>query len=284
MTAIAPPPLTALYVPGDRPDRVRSALGSGADVVIIDLEDAVAASRKVEARQGLREALTPMPDGVSVQVRVNARDSEWHEDDLASLAGLPTAVGVRLPKVESPADVEAVAAALPGRDIHVLIESALGVERAFDVALAGIATLGLGEADLRSQLGLAAGREGEAGLLWIRSRIVVAAAAAGLPAPLMSAYANVADLEGLAESCASGHAMGMVGRSAIHPRQLPVIEAAFAPTEQEVARAREILQRVGEAAANGVGTVVLADGTFLDIAMVNAAHRTVGLAGRGAGS
>lgn len=271
-------PLTALYVPGDRPDRVQKALAAGADVVIVDLEDAVAPSRKAEARAAL-DAMGSV-GRIGIQVRVNGRGSTWHDADIDAVAALPRDVGVRVPKVESAADVEAVAQRMPGRPIHALIESALGVERAFEIASAGVGTIALGEADLRSQLGLARGLAGEPGLQWARSRLVNAAAAAGIAAPMMSVYADVADAGGLATSCALGRSLGFVGRAAIHPAQLAVIEAAFTPTHDEVARAREIVSRVSQAVADGVGTVVLDDGTFLDIAMVASARRTLALADR----
>ena len=271
--------LTALYVPGDRPDRVAKALAAGADIVIVDLEDAVAPSSKDLARNALGEALTGRDaGGPAVQVRVNAAGSPWHDDDLAAVAALDGEVGVRVPKVESAAQVADIASRVPGRPIHALIESAMGVERAFEIASAGVASIALGEADLRSQLGLPRGVAGEPGLAWTRSRIVNAAAAAALPAPQMSVYTDVRDLDGLAASCAGGRALGFLGRTAIHPAQLPVIRAAFTPSPEEVARAREIVERVGSAAADGSGTVVLADGTFLDVAMLAQARRTLALA------
>lgn len=278
--------VTALYVPGDRPDRIAKALRAGTDTVIVDLEDAVAPARKHEARDalsGLADAMAAAAaDGSSpgVQVRVNARGSEWHEPDISALAALPDAVGVRLPKTQSPGDVAALRVALPGREIHALLESALAVERAFEIASAGVASLALGEADLRAELGVPAGRDGEEGLRWARSRLVNAAAAAGLPAPLMSVYADVADLDGLASSCREGRMLGFGGRTAVHPRQLAVIDEVFAPTAEEVARAEEVVRRVGAAAADGTGTVVLDDGTFLDIAMVRAAERVLARAHR----
>ena len=271
-------PLTALYVPGDRPDRWEKAVATGADIVIIDLEDAVAPSRKDGARAGLA-ALRPVSDTM-FQVRVNARGTGWYEADLEAVAALPADIGVRVPKVQSADDVEALAEQIDGRAIHALIESALGVERAFEIANAGVRSIGLGEADLRSQLGLARGPDGAPGLLWARSRVVNAAAAAGIAAPMMSVYADVADLDGLVVSCAAGRALGFIGRAAIHPAQLAPIEAAFTPTPEEVARAREVITRVATAAADGVGTVVLDDGTFLDVAMVDSARRTIALAER----
>jgi citrate lyase subunit beta/citryl-CoA lyase len=271
-------PLTALYVPGDRPDRWEKAIATGADVVIIDLEDAVAPRRKDEARASL--ALSRPVTAAALQVRINARGSAWYDADVDAVAALPADVGVRVPKVQSAGEVEALAERIGGRAIHALIESALGVERAFEIASAGVASIGLGEADLRSQLGLARGPAGEPGLLWARSRIVYAAAAAGIASPMMSVYADVADVDGLAVSCASGRALGFVGRTAIHPAQLATIVAAFTPTTEEVARAREVISRVSAAAADGIGTVVLDDGTFLDVAMIESAQRTVALAER----
>jgi citrate lyase subunit beta/citryl-CoA lyase len=278
--------VTALYVPGDRPDRIGKALRSGADAVIIDLEDAVAPAHKreaLDALSGLADAMTAAASegaAPAVQVRVNARGSQWHEADLAAVAALPDAVGVRLPKTQSPEDVAALRAALPGRDIHALLESALAVERAFQIASHGVASLALGEADLRAELGVPAGREGEDGLRWARSRLVNAAAAAGLPAPLMSVYAHVADLDGLESSCREGRTLGFGGRTAVHPRQLAVIDEVFTPTVEEVARAEEVIRRVGAAAADGSGTVVLEGGAFLDIAMVRGAERVLAMARR----
>lgn len=267
-------PLTLLYVPADRPDRVAKALASSADAVLVDLEDAVAPSRKGEARENAGLALAA---GVSrpVQVRINRRSTPWHAEDVALLGVLPSSVGARVPKVESIAEVQELADALPGRALHLLVESALGVERAFELATASpqVASIGLGEADLRSDLRV----DDEDGLLWARSRVVVAARAAGLAAPVMSAYTNVRDLDGLAASCRAGRRLGFSGRTAIHPGQLDVIRAAFLPSAEEVAAAREVLSRVAGAADAGVGAVALADGTFLDVAMVERARWVVEL-------
>lgn len=267
-------PLTLLYVPADRPDRVAKALASSADAVLVDLEDAVAPSRKGEARENAGLALAA---GVSrpVQVRINRRSTPWHAEDVALLGVLPSSVGARVPKVESIAEVQELADALPGRALHLLVESALGVERAFELATASpqVASIGLGEADLRSDLRV----DDEDGLLWARSRVVVAARAAGLAAPVMSAYTNVRDLDGLAASCRAGRRLGFSGRTAIHPGQLDVIRAAFLPSAEEVVAAREVLSRVAGAADAGVGAVALADGTFLDVAMVERARWVVEL-------
>lgn len=269
-----PPPLTLLYVPADRPDRVVKALAGDADVVLVDLEDAVAPARKGRARADAVRLLVGADR--PVQVRLNHPDTPWHPDDVAALTELPAHVGVRVPKVETPDQVRALAALLPGRALHLLVESALGVERAFDLATAtpAVASIGLGEADLRSDLRV----DAEAALTWARSRLVVAARAAGLLPPAMSAHPHVRDPEGLAASCAAGRALGFCGRTAIHPAQLPVIRAAFLPTPGEVDRAREVVERVTDAESEGIGVVTLADGTFLDRAMVERARTVLALA------
>jgi len=269
------PPLTLLYAPADRPDRVAKAFATSADVVIVDLEDAVAPAAKETARA----SATALVAEVSrrVQVRVNQRGTPWHADDVAAVALLPRAVGARVPKVESADEVRSLAAALPGRELHLLIESALGVERAFEIASASpqVASVGLGEADLRSDLRV----DDDGGLAWVRSRLVVAARAAGLPSPSMSAYPHVKDVDGLVASCRAGRALGFLGRTAIHPVQLDPIREAFLPSAEEVSRAREVLDRVGAAAARGVGAIALADGTFLDVAMVERARSVLAVAG-----
>lgn len=271
--------VVALYAPADRPERFERALDSGADAVIVDLEDAVTASRKDAARAALVEFAEHWRErgagACAVQVRINARGSAMHEKDLAALSGLPGDFGLRLPKTQSAAEVEAVRAAAPGRAVHALLESALAFERAFEIAGAGVASIAAGEADLRAELGVPAGPEGEPGLAWSRSRLVNAAAAAGLPQPLMAVWPDVADLDGLERSCRAGRALGFAGRTAIHPRQLDVIRRVFLPSAAEVARAERIIDRVRSAALDGTGAFVLEDGTFLDAAMVRAAQRVL---------
>lgn len=278
------PVVVALYAPADRPERFEKALDAGADAVIVDLEDAVSASRKDAARAALAEFASAWGErgegAPAVQIRVNAIGSSWHDADLAALAELHIAFGVRLPKAQSADDVAAVHTAAPGREVHALLESALSIERAFEIASSGVAAISTGEADLRAELGVPAGPAGEAGLLWSRSRIVNAAAAAGLPAPLMAVHADVGDLDGLEASCRAGRALGFGGRTAVHPRQIEVIRRAFTPDAAEIARAQSIVDRVRSAAADGSGAFLLEDGTFIDVAMVRAAERVLAVAPR----
>ncbi|MGW0863825.1 aldolase/citrate lyase family protein [Streptomyces koelreuteriae] len=268
-------PLTWLYAPGDRPHVVAKALTSGADIVVVDLEDAVDPDRKAYARAATADLLGELPP-IPVHVRVNALDTPWAAPDIAAVARAPGLCALRLPKITSPAEVVRIAerAVPPGLPLYALLESALGVEHAYAVAgahpsLRGIA---LGEADLRADLGV----RDDAGLDWSRSRVIVAARAAGLPPPAQSVHPDVRDLAGLATSCAHGRALGFLGRAAIHPRQLAVIERAFLPTEAEIEHAETILK----AATTQQGAQALPDGCFVDAAVVTAAQRTLSLARR----
>lgn len=253
--------ITGLYVPGDRPDRFAKAVATGADLVILDLEDAVAPDRKAYARDAVATWLANTPADCVRQVRVNAHTP----DDLAALRGLP-GVEVRLPKVESPSDIDAVAAALPDVPVTALVESAFGVEHA--TALAehpAVTRLGLGESDLASELGTRT----DAVLDHARVRLLYAARAAGLPAPMLSAYPAIKDLDGLRADTERGRALGWVGRVAVHPSQLPVIAEVFRPTDQERRWAAEVLA----AGAQGVST--LPSGEMIDPAMVGRARAII---------
>jgi citrate lyase subunit beta/citryl-CoA lyase len=244
-----------LYVPGDRPDRVEKAIASAAHAVIVDLEDGVPPAAKDEARANL-VALLSHPRDKPVHVRVNAGSAA----DLDVVAGLAIA-GVILPKVEQHGD-------LPELDLPVrcLIESALGVERAFEIASdPRVQGISLGEADLRSETGAH-------DLDWARARVVNAAVAAGLPRPPQSVYPHVRDEEGLAASCLRGRELGHLGRAAIHPAQLPVIERVYLPRPEEVDRARATLEQL----AAGAGTI--GAGEFVDPAMVGAARQVIAIA------
>lgn len=265
--------ITSLYVPGDRPDRVRKALSLDTDVVIVDLEDAVSPAGKDDARRAVRGLLED-PGPMQVQVRVNALDTPWAAEDLAMVAALPDAVEVRLPKVDSAETVARAQHALGSpRPMHCLLETPLAVEQAFEIGRSGqsVASLALGEQDLRSSLGVS----DDASLDWSRGRVIVAAAAAGLPPPGQSVYTQIRDLDGLAAWCRRGRAMGFLGGVALHPAQLPVIRAAYRPSDEEVARARELLAEVDGAASTGSGVAVLSDGGFVDAAMVAGARRVL---------
>jgi citrate lyase subunit beta / citryl-CoA lyase len=248
--------ITGLYVPGDRPDRFDKAVATGADLVILDLEDAVAADRKAYARESVVTWLTDAAVDCVVQVRVNG---VLDVDALRPLAGFE----IRLPKVRSAADVDRVSRSMPGVPITALVESALGVERAAEIAAHPAVTgLALGESDLASELGT----RSDAVLDHARVRLLYAALAAGLPPPMLSAYPNIRDLAGLRTDTERGRALGWVGRVAVHPTQLPVIAEVFRPSPEETRWAREVL------ATNTKGVTTLSNGEMVDPAMLGRAR------------
>ena len=280
MTVPTLPVRSYLYVPGSDPRRIEKALASEADAVILDLEDAVAPNRKEEARNTVAEVLRSEHEK-PVFVRINAPGSVLAEEDVEAVAGLRLA-GLRLPKTESPEAVRRVAQQLENlgceAGLQCLVESALGLELAFEIARAHEKVVGMsiGEADLAADLGV----RGDAGLLYARSRLVAATRAAGLPGPVQSVYTNVRDAEGLRRSTMEGKDMGFVGRSAIHPTQIEVINEIFTPTEEEVAEAKDLLARLEESSGTGTGAFALEDGRFVDEAVVGSARLTLALARR----
>jgi citrate lyase subunit beta/citryl-CoA lyase len=239
----------------------------------------VAPNRKQTAREQVAVVLRgPLPKPVFV--RMNAAGSGMADDDLEAIAG-PWLAGVRLPKTEAPVEVARVADRLDHLDcpagIFCLIESAIGVERAFEIARAHprVIGIGLGEADLTADLGL-----GDAGgLLYARSRVVVAARAAGLPAPVQSVYPHIRDTEGLRATTLEGKRLGFFGRSVIHPSQISVVNAVFTPDEEEVAKARALVEQLERAEQLGTGAFALEDGRFVDRAIVEAARRVLAFKG-----
>ncbi|XVQ14644.1 HpcH/HpaI aldolase/citrate lyase family protein [Spirillospora sp. CA-255316] len=265
------PVRTWLYVPGDRPSRIGKALASDADAVILDLEDAVAPAAKDEAR---RTVLDVLDSGPPAHVRINAPGGAEGRADIEALAKAPTApAGVRVPKSEDPGELARVADAL-GVPVYPVLESALGVENAFALATAHplVAGISLGETDLAADLRTTGG----AALAWPRSRVVVAARAAGLPSPAQSVWTAVRDLDGLRADTEAGRRAGFFGRSVIHPAQIPVVHEVCAPDPAELERARSLVERLETA---GEAAWIDSDGRFVDKAVVERARWLLALAG-----
>lgn len=264
--------LTWLYAPAHSKHATK-ALQGDADVVILDLEDSVAPEHKARARGRLPELVHAA--GRQISVRVNSPGTPWHSNDLRALDALPTEVSARVPKIRTAHDVEAVTHQLPGRSIHALIETCDGLENISEIcrALPAGSSVGLGEADLASDLGSGTAEA----LAFARGRIVAAAAAHRLPSPAMSVFTNLRDGVGLRAHCRLGRRMGFVGQAAIHPSQLLTIVQEYSPTEEELTKARRVLESLDQASTAGENVVCLPDGTFLDPAMIRLAERTVAL-------
>lgn len=248
-----------LFVPGNRPDRVPKALAAGADVVIVDLEDAVAPAEKAAAREALAKVLSP---GKPVHIRINAADSEWFEDDLA-LCRRPGVSGVLLPKAEQPEHVREVARRVAaGTAVLPLIETARGYARAAELAaVEGVQRFAFGTIDFQLDLGL----EGEEEpLLYFRSGLVLTSRLAGLQPPVEGVTVALDDPEQLRRETLRSKRLGFGGKLCIHPKQVPHVNACFAPTQEEIAWAR----RVVEAAAASGGDAVAVDGKMVDLPVI----------------
>lgn len=265
---------TWLYAPAHHPDRVRKALASGADAVVIDLEDSVPAHRKDEARAAALQILADLPpERPPVWVRLNAVDTPVGEADVAALAG-SVADGFRCPRASDPRVIATVSAAVR-RPLQLIIESAAGLLAAPDLARAApqVEWISLGEADLAADL-----RTGAAGLDWARGWIVAAARAADLNSPIQSVHTAVGDLEGLRATTALGREHGFFGRSIVHPRQIEVIHDVYTPSSEEITRAEQIVGALQEATERGESTAMTSDGRFVDPAVVAGAQLTLELA------
>ncbi|NJC22698.1 citrate lyase subunit beta/citryl-CoA lyase [Arthrobacter pigmenti] len=252
--------LTALYVPGNRPDRFGKAVGAGADMVILDLEDSVPRADKTSARAAVvrwLESRHPTDRDPVFQIRINPGDAA----DLEAVADLPPTVELRLPKATQPDDMDAIR----GRAVTALLENALGVENAFAIARhPAVTRVALGESDLASELG----SDSDAVLDFARLRLVFAARAAGIEAPMMSVYPRIQDAEGLLRDTVHGLTLGMVGRTAVHPTQLAIIREAHRPSTDELSWAESVQIAM---ATDGVRT--LPDGSMVDPAMIGRAEQ-----------
>lgn len=247
------PARSYLFVPGNCPQRFDKACAAGADAVIVDLEDAVPASDKRAARGALAAWVSPEHP---VLVRVNSADSEWFRDDLA-LCGLPGVAGIVLPKAEQEADLATIAAA-GAQVILPLIESALGMWNAPVLARASrVERLVFGAIDFSFDLRI---REGDQELLYFRSQLVLVSRVAGIQAPVDGVTVDIEDLDWVREDTGRARALGFGGKLCIHPKQVPVVNAGFAPTADE----RHWAQRVLDAAADANGAAVALDGKMVD--------------------
>ncbi|SEK09128.1 Citrate lyase subunit beta-like protein [Marinovum algicola] len=223
-----------LFVPATRPERFAKAAPAGADAIIIDLEDAVAPAQKQSARQSLDTEFNTLP----VILRINAPGTPWFSEDLQAAKALHPAA-VMLPKAENPAAINTVARDLPGLPLIALIETAVGMAHAREIAsLEGVVRLAFGSVDYCVDLGCRHQRDS---LLSARTELVLAARLAGKVAPL-DGVTTALDRPGILRDDAQ-HArdLGMTGKLCIHPSQVPEVLAAFAPSPEELAWARQVL-------------------------------------------
>ena len=268
-----------LFVPADRPERIGKALASGADAVIVDLEDAVARSAKVAARQALDNAIPPRSQRPRpIFLRINDVTTPWWRHDLATATAIG-ADGVMVPKLEDTEQLVLVRCAMAedgcAAELIAILETARGLRNGHDIMSDGPTRTNLGVGDLSRDLGLTLDRD-EVIIAPYRAKIVLDARAAGAPAPLDTVWPDLADEAGLAASAARAQAMGFGGKLAIHPKQIAPINAAFTPTAAALGKARRVAAAFDEAEASGNAAIEV-DGEFVDYPVAERARAIVAL-------
>lgn len=243
-------PRSYLFVPANRPDRYAKALASGADAVIIDLEDAVPADERNAARTTLSEWLSAHHP---VLIRINGATTEWFKDDLA-LCGKPGVAGVVLPKAERVEDI----AAIGHSHILPIIETARGFWNVSPIAHArAVERLMFGSIDFQLDLGIH-GEDEE--LLYFRSHLVLISRVAGLAAPVDGVTTAFDSPEPVRADTARARRLGFGAKLCIHPKQIAPVHECFAPTPGEVAWARRVLTAVSKTS----GEAISLDGEMID--------------------
>lgn len=224
-----------LFIPGNRPERFAKAYAAGADVVIIDLEDAVADADKPQAREHVRTAVA---GGARVCLRINAYGSPWFADDLALLSSI-NVESVMLPKAETLEPFLALREVTQA-PIIALVETALGIHQVLIVAQApGVQRIAFGSVDYQLDVGCDGSDDA---LLYARSQIVVASRVARIEGPIDGVSVSIDNQDAIRHEASHGKALGFAGKMCIHPRQVPLVNQVFSPSEREMAWAREVVQ------------------------------------------
>ncbi len=252
---------TALFVPGDRPDRFEKAAASGTDLVVCDLEDAVSPERKPEALEWVADWLA---GDARACVRTNAPGTTELVGELARLRGLPGLVAVVVPKAEDPAELERIHRHLDA-PVVALIESAVGVARVVELAAApGVSRLGFGHLDYSVDIGSGSGREA---MLAARSAVVLASRLAELAGPFDGVTPELDDVDRVADDATYALELGFTGKLLIHPRQVAPARRTFTPSMEEVDWAQRVVAASEQAGA------VRVDGAMVDAPVVARAWR-----------
>jgi citrate lyase subunit beta / citryl-CoA lyase len=265
-----------LFVPGNRPERFAKAAQSGADAVILDLEDAVPPADKASAREAIGRQWSPLLAlGVPLVVRVNAADSAAWPEDLAAMQRLQGLAAVMVPKAESADTLRQVHQALPGAALLPLIESAAGCEALPRIAAApGVLRLALGHIDFMADTGLQCSDD-ERELLPLRFAMAMATRLQRLAPAIDGVTVAIDDEARLREDTQRALRLGFGAKLCIHPRQVAAVHAALAPSAEQLDWARRVL---AADAASG-GAAVQLDGRMVDAPVVLQARRLLARAG-----
>jgi len=282
---------TALFVPGNRPDRVDKAVNTAADVVIIDLEDAVPYLLKAETRPLVRKKLLQHKNR-DIYVRVNGLNTEFFKEDLEVIVveGLACVI---IPKIEDPehireanrllSEAEKQKGVPPGSiSIIALIESALGVERVFQIVSEKtepnrLFTVAFGAADFALDMGIEITKTGDE-ISYPRARLAVACRAAGMNPPLDTPFMiDLKDIEALEADAKRAKQFGFQGKLCIHPNQIEICNKIFSPTKEEIEHAKRVVQAFNEAESSGMAAIQV-DGKFVDYPVVKRSKRILRIA------
>ena len=266
-----------LFVPGTRPERFTKALDSGADSVIIDLEDAVAAEDKQTARNAIRTAWPTFNTEQKKRliIRSNSPGSQFYAADLilAQELDLPCLL---IPKSESLDQINGAAQILPNTAIIPMIETAIGLDRINDIATAEqVLRLALGNLDLQVDLGMVCDSQ-ESELQTARFQIVLASRLAQIAPPIDGVTPSTDDIERITNDAERAKRIGFGGKLCIHPKQVPLVKAAFLPSAEEISWAFRVI----EADKASKGGAVKLDGRMIDHPVVLLAQRTLASAGK----
>lgn len=265
-------PHAYLFVPADRPERIAKARASGADAVIVDLEDAVAPEAKVRAREALAALLD---EAAPLVVRINAAGTPWFDDDL-ELCRHPGVAAIMLPKAEG---IDAVCTVVETtyQDVLPIIESARGLHEMDSIArVPGVIRLAFGSVDLALDLGIECAPDGtEIELLAFRSQLVLTSRLAGLAAPVDGVSTAIDDLQRLQADTERSRRLGFGAKLCIHPKQLATVQAVFTPSPERLDWAR----RVCKAFETAGGSAVAVDGQMVDLPVVQRARAVLRDAG-----
>jgi len=273
MDIVARPYRSVLYIPGSKERALEKAKGLPVDAIIFDLEDAVAVEEKPAARALLAETLKAGGYGNRAKiVRINGLEAEWGRDDIAAFVGADIDA-ILIPKVGSAADVQAVADLIPDVALWAMMETPRGMLNAAEIAahprMKGFV---MGTNDLAKELKCRF-RPDRLPMLTGLQLCLMAARAEGIVA-VDGVYNAFRDDDGLRAECAQGRDMGFDGKTLIHPAQLAIANAAFAPTEDEIDLARRQIEAFEKAEAEGQGVAVV-DGKIVENLHIVTAKETL---------
>jgi len=274
-----------LFCPGNEERKILKALDLNADAIILDLEDAVALNRKMEARQTIKNVLSKTSKSKNIFVRINSLDNFESFLDIYEMI-TDNLKGIMLPKAENDSQVKILSWAIDCLEncrnmelgfieVIPLIETALGVLNVFNIASAGsrVKRLAFGAMDYTLDIGVEYSGTGQE-LFFARNQIVLASRVAKLEKPIDTVFPDIKDVDGLKKEILEVKQLGFGGKLLIHPAQIDLTNINFSPTEKEIKWAKKVVQAFKEAEQRGIAAIQV-EGSFIDPPVVERAKRTL---------